>query len=133
MTTNDNSHASSAAPRLIFACSGGADVGEVADQAARAMTRAGVGRMYCLSGIGGRVSSILDTTADAAAVLVINGCAKTCATHVLEAAGFRGFAHLCLNDLGFKKGQTAVSDEHIQAVVDAGSALLAAATCETNG
>ena len=40
---------------MIFACSGAADVGAVADQAARKMTRDGTGKMFCLAGIGGRV------------------------------------------------------------------------------
>lgn len=41
-----------AAPRLIFACSGAADVGAIADQAARKLTREKVGSMFCLAGIG---------------------------------------------------------------------------------
>ena len=53
-------------PKLIFACSGAADVGAVADQAARKLNRDGAGRMFCLAGIGGRVSGIMETTASAA-------------------------------------------------------------------
>ena len=52
------------APKLIFACSGGADVGELADQAARTMTRNGQGKMFCLAGIGGRVSECQRRGAD---------------------------------------------------------------------
>ena len=36
-------------PRLIFACSGASDVGEIADRAARKLSREGVGKMYCIS------------------------------------------------------------------------------------
>ncbi len=43
----------SSATKLIFACSGAADVGAIADQAARKLTRDGVGKMFCLAGIGG--------------------------------------------------------------------------------
>ena len=45
----------SAGPKLIFSCSGAADVGELADQTARKLTRNGDGKMFCLAGIGGRV------------------------------------------------------------------------------
>lgn len=131
MSEKNIENTSSAAPRLIFACSGAADVGAVADQAARALTRAGVGKMTCLASIGGRHSPTLKATAAAGAILAIDGCPNTCAKHVLEGAGFSGFAHLCLSDLGLKKGHTAVSAEHIQAVVDAGAARLTeiAAVC----
>jgi uncharacterized metal-binding protein len=97
-----------AAPTLIFACSGAADVGAVADQAARKLTREGQGKMFCLAGIGGRVSGIMKSTEAAAKVLAIDGCALNCARKCLEEAGFSGFAHLLLADLGLKKGETPV-------------------------
>ena len=49
----------SSAPKLIFSCSGAADVGELADQAARRLTREGSGKMFCLAGIGGQVEGII--------------------------------------------------------------------------
>ena len=63
--------ACSAAPKLIFPCSGAADVGAVADQAARQLTRDGKGKMFCLAGIGGRVSGIMASTAAAEKILEI--------------------------------------------------------------
>jgi hypothetical protein len=63
-----NACACSAAPKLIFACSGAADVGAIADQAARKLSKEGVGRMFCLAGVGGRVSGIVKTTESAAAI-----------------------------------------------------------------
>ena len=47
-----NACACGSAPKLIFACSGAADVGAIADQAARKLTKDGAGKMYCLAGIG---------------------------------------------------------------------------------
>ena len=78
----------SAAPKLIFPCSGGSDVGAVSDQAARKLTRDGAGKMYCLAGIGGRVTGIMETTKSAARVLAIDGCEQDCARKTLELAGF---------------------------------------------
>lgn len=37
--------------RLIYSCSGCADVGEIADQVARKLTRDGYGKMTCLASI----------------------------------------------------------------------------------
>ena len=67
-----------AAPTLIFACSGAADVGAIADRAARKLTANGAGKMYCLAGIGGRVAGILKTTEEAEKILAIDGCPLDC-------------------------------------------------------
>ncbi len=99
------------APKLVFACSGAADVGAIADQAARKLAKDGVGRMYCLAGIGGRVSGIMATTGAAAKVLAIDGCPLTCAKNTLLQAGFNTFEHLQLGDLGMAKGKTPPTPE----------------------
>jgi uncharacterized metal-binding protein len=39
---------------LLYACSGGANVAEVADRAARQLMSEGLGTMFCLAGLGGR-------------------------------------------------------------------------------
>ena len=51
----------SAAPKLILAYSSSADVGEVADRAARQLTRAGVGKIYCLGDLGGYLPCFIET------------------------------------------------------------------------
>jgi uncharacterized metal-binding protein len=108
----------SAGPKLIFSCSGAADVGELTDQAARKLTRNGNGKMFCLAGIGGRVSGILKSTEAAASILAIDGCALDCAKKSLEEAGFTRFNHLRLADLGFEKGNTDVNSDAIAMVID---------------
>lgn len=117
--------ACSAAPKLIFPCSGAADVGAIADQAGRKLTRDGAGKMFCLAGIGGRVSGIMKTTEAASKLLVIDGCPLACAKHSLEEAGFKNFAHLQLADLGMTKGNTPCTDETVAQVAAAGANLLA--------
>lgn len=112
------------APKLIFACSGAADVGAVADQAARKLTREGAGKMYCLAGIGGRVSGIMKSTEAAAAVLAIDGCPINCAKNTLDQAGFTGYKHLQMADLGLEKGKTPVCEESIAKVASKGIELL---------
>ena len=116
-----------AAPKLIFSCSGAADVGAVADQAARKLTREGHGKMFCLAGVGGRVSGILKSTEAASAILAIDGCPLNCARKCLEEAGFSGFQHLQLADLGLEKGGTPLSDVAVDLVAGKAAELLAAA------
>jgi len=47
--------------KLIFACSGAADVGAIADQAARKLSKAGDGKMFYTVGLGGKVEPSLST------------------------------------------------------------------------
>ena len=105
-------------PRLIFSCSGAADVGELADKAARNLTREGHGKMFCLAGIGGRVSGIMKTTEAAVSILAIDGCPLDCAKKSLEEAGFKKVNHVRLSDLGFEKGQTFLTEPNIAKVME---------------
>ena len=113
----------SAAPKLIFSCSGAADVGEVADRAARSLTRAGVGKMYCLAGIGGGIPGIIEQTGAASALLAIDGCPTACASATLKQAGFEKFSRIQLADLGLNKGAAPASPENVERVMAAARVL----------
>jgi len=126
MQTGCGCTCSSTGPTLIFACSGCADVGELADQAARTLTRDGVGKMFCLAGIGGRVSGILKSAEAARSILAIDGCPLDCTKKTLELAGFTTTQHLRLNDLGFEKGNTEVSAHAIAKVTEQAKRALCA-------
>jgi len=67
------------ADRLIFACSGGSDIGQLTDLAGRKLMASGSGKMFCLAGVGGRVKGIMDKTGDASEILAIDGCQLDCA------------------------------------------------------
>jgi len=110
--------------RLVFPCSGGADVGELADRAARKLNEAGTAQMYCLAGIGGRVSGIVESTRAAGLRLVIDGCPLRCASRTLQEAGMAVDCQICVTDLGFTKGETDVTSEAIAGVVDAAERTL---------
>jgi len=114
----------SALSKLIFACSGCVDVGEINDRAARKMTKDGIGRMFCLAGIGGRIEPIMKTTQQATKILAIDGCELDCVKNCLQQAGFAEFEHLRVTDLGMEKGKTEVTDENIAKVVEKSAALL---------
>jgi len=110
--------------KLIFACSGAADVGEIADRAARKLTQDGQGKMFCLAGVGGRVEGIMKTTAAADTILAIDGCSLDCVKKTLEQAGFEHFTHLRVTDLGMEKGHSPAQYENIGRVAIKGIELL---------
>jgi uncharacterized metal-binding protein len=119
-----NACACGTAPKLIFACSGAADVGAAADQAARKLTKDGAGKMFCLAGIGGRVPGIMATTQSAAKILAIDGCPLNCVKSSLDQAGFKTYEHLQLADLGMEKGKTPLTPDVIAKAAAAGAAKL---------
>jgi uncharacterized metal-binding protein len=114
-----------AGPKLIFACSGAADVGAIADQAARKLNKDGTGKMFCMAGIGGRVSGIIATTQSASRILAIDGCPLNCVKNSLEQAGFKKYEHLQLADLDMEKGKTPPSPDMIARAAAAGASKLA--------
>jgi len=124
-----NTCACGTAPKLIFPCSGGSDVGELTDKVARKLTEDGKGRMYCLAGVGGRVSGIMATTESAADILVIDGCPLDCAKKTMETAGFNKFNHLRLSDIGMLKGNTPVSEDNVSKIALEGAKMLSNKGC----
>ena len=114
----------SPAAKPIYACSGAADVGEIADHAARKLTADGAGKMSCLAGIGGRIPNLLEIARGAEVILAIDGCPMHCARNALEKAGFTKFQHVCLADLGMAKGKTPATAEAVAKVVGEGKKQL---------
>lgn len=111
-------------PKLIFSCSGAADVGELSDRVARKLTREGAGKMFCLAGVGGKVENILKVTNSADSILAIDGCPMNCTKACLEEAGFYDFSHLELSSMNIKKGSTDISESNIEKVTSKCKTLL---------
>ena len=111
-------------PKLIFACSGAADVGEISDRAARNMSRDGTGKMFCLAGIAGRIPGIMKMTESASQILAIDGCELDCVKNCLGNAGFKEFEHFRVTDLGMEKGNATVNNDNIAKVVANGKEMM---------
>jgi uncharacterized metal-binding protein len=124
MNMAETDHASTTAPRLIFACSGAADVGEIADRAARRLAAEGKGKMFCMAGIGGRVPPIMETIRAAEKILAVDGCQLDCVRCALEQAGLGGFVHVRVTDLGMEKGKSPATEECIAKVAGKVESLL---------
>ena len=88
---------------LFYACSGGANVGEVADRAARAMMDAGCGTMFCLAGLGGDIQGMVQTARDADMNLVIDGCPVDCAKKTFDRHGLTNYRQIRVTDLDIEK------------------------------
>ncbi len=58
---------------MILSCSGGSNVGQLSNQAAVELTREGVGKMFCLAGIGGGLTGFIQSARDVSQMVVIDG------------------------------------------------------------
>jgi uncharacterized metal-binding protein len=102
--------------RLIYSCSGCADVGELADQVARKLTREGYGKMTCLASISAGISGTIASAKGADENVAIDGCSVACARKTLENIGVKPTETYILTDMYLEKGKTAISEEIIAVV-----------------
>jgi len=116
-----------AAKRVLFySCSGGANVAEVADRAARELMFDGCGPMFCLAGLGAEIQEMIQTAKDADLNLVIDGCAMDCAKKIFDRAGVTNYRQFKVTDLGIEKQKgVRATDEQVVAAVAKAKEVLA--------
>jgi uncharacterized metal-binding protein len=107
---------------MVLACSGACDLGQITDLVARKLRDNGVRKMNCLAVVGAGIEkSIADFKTKN--ILMLDGCPIDCGKQILDKAGFENYTYLRVTDLGFKKGQTPVTDEVIQIVYEKSEVL----------
>lgn len=103
---------------LVFACSGGSNVGQIANAAAVKMDQSGQARMYCLAGVAAHISGMVDSAKSVSSVIVIDGCAVACARIALEHVGVHVNHAIIVTDLGIQKNhQFEWTDEQVATVL----------------
>jgi uncharacterized metal-binding protein len=88
---------------LLYACSGGANVAEISDKAARELMFAGEGTMFCLAGLGADIQGMIQIAKDADLNLVIDGCDVDCAKKIFDRHGIINYRQIRVTDLGIEK------------------------------
>jgi len=88
---------------LILACSGAANVGQISNEAAKALTEQGHGKMYCAVGVGAGLQDFIETTRNASACVAIDGCPMGCVKKALGNAGLEADVYVLVTDLGIEK------------------------------
>ena len=105
---------------MILACSGGSNVGQLSNRAAVELAQEGLGKMYCLAGIGGQLKGFVQSAKDVPVIAAIDGCAVGCARAILKNAGIQNYNYVVLTDLGIEKNKDFnLSDEDIVRVKSA--------------
>ncbi|MBP1626979.1 MAG: hypothetical protein H6Q00_1454 [Holophagaceae bacterium] len=100
---------SASSKHLVFACSGAANTGYLADQVARRLNLQGDAKMFCLAAIGAELEGYLKSARDSELNLVIDGCPTACGRKIFER---RGLPHtsFVLTELGVEKGKTLIDE-----------------------
>ena len=98
--------------RLIYACSGCADVGEAADRAVRMISKTGKAKMSCLAGIGAGLDGFIKSAQAACGNVVVDGCGIACAKKTLDKLGITSQSFV-LTEMGLAKGEITISDKII--------------------
>ena len=111
---------------LLYACSGGANVAEVADKAARQLMFQGAGSMFCLAGLGAGIPGMVQTAKDADLNIVLEGCPMDCAKKVFDKAGLTNYVQIKVTDLGIEKVKgIRATDEQVAKLVAKAEEILA--------
>lgn len=111
---------------MIYACSGAANVAEIADKVARRLTREGSGAMFCLAGLGAEIPDMLATAKKADVSLVLDGCPIDCARKIIEKAQLTNARIIRITDLGIAKAKgVPVTDEQVEKVYQEARRVLA--------
>lgn len=90
---------------LLFPCSGGSNVGQLANQATVKITMEGAASMYCLAGIGAADAAMISAAGEASKIIAIDGCPVQCSKRTLERAGLAVSESLVLTEMGIRKNK----------------------------
>lgn len=89
---------------LLFACSGGSNVGQITNDAAKALDELGQGRMYCAIGVAAKLPNFIETASQARKRVLIDGCEVQCLRKAFDAAEVPVDVHVIVTELGLVKG-----------------------------
>lgn len=102
---------------LIYACSGAANTGLLADQVMRSLNREKVGDSTCLAAMGADLSGFLQSARSATRNIVLDGCKVSCGAKIFEKNGIP-FKHFIMTEFDVEKGKTAITGDLIEAVAE---------------
>ncbi len=88
---------------MILCCSGGSNVGQLANATAIRLTEQGVGKMFCLVGVGGDLPKFVESVKNKENVLLIDGCEVGCGFATLKRHNIEPKKISRGDEIGYKK------------------------------
>jgi len=88
---------------IFLPCSGGSNCGQITNQVAVKLDEEGVGRIYCLAGIGAHVDGMVESAKGVKRIVALDGCQVACAKETIEHAGLKVTDWICVTEEGIEK------------------------------
>ncbi|HSV42088.1 MAG TPA: putative zinc-binding protein [Methanomassiliicoccales archaeon] len=88
---------------MVFSCSGGCNVGQIANAAAFRLATGGTGKMACLAAVSAGMPGPVTAAMAAKMVLSVDGCPVRCAAKTLEKVGIKATHQVLVTDIGLRK------------------------------
>lgn len=90
--------------RIIFPCSGVANVGQITNLASIQLAEEGYGSPSCIALLATGAETLVAGAKQADEVLVLDGCPVTCARKIADEKGVPVAQHIVVTELGIPKG-----------------------------
>lgn len=101
----------------IVSCSGASNTGLFADAVARKLTNDREASMICLAKVAIGDQPLIQKIKDQRSkIVVLDGCAVSCAEKLLAREGIADIIHVNTTDFGIVKGKTPFSEEKAQEI-----------------
>jgi len=88
---------------ILLPCSGGSNCGQIANQVAVKLDEEGVGKIYCLAGIGAHIKGMVESAKSAKRIVALDGCEVACSKKTIEHAGLLVTDWVCVTQEGIEK------------------------------
>lgn len=106
--------------RIIFPCSGTANVGLISNAAALQLADEGYGVATCIVLLGSGDDGLKRRIAEADEVVIIDGCPSLCGAKIAEGHGVTPLQHIVITRLGIDKVYSRdYSEEEVETVISA--------------
>ena len=103
----------------LLPCSGGSNCGQIANQVAVKLDEEGVGKIYCLAGIGAHIKGMVESARSAKRIVALDGCEVACARKTIEHAGLGVTDWICVTEAGIAKNHKfKLPPEHIALIAE---------------
>jgi uncharacterized metal-binding protein len=97
----------------VVTCSGGSNVGQIANQAAVMLAKEKVAGFFCLAGIGAHIKGMVKSGKEADLIISIDGCPVQCAAKTMQHAEIEPAIQVIVTEFGIEKSHDMVVDEII--------------------
>ena len=101
----------------VVTCSGGSNVGQIANQAAVMLAKEKVAGFFCLAGIGAHIKGMVNSGKEADLIISIDGCPVQCAAKTMQHAEIEPAIQVIVTEFGIEKSHDMIIDEKICARV----------------